>query len=236
MHVVLTPAFYAAYPDGIFGMLIVRGCANRPRALAITSEERAVEARLRSQFPGDTIEAHPIARAYAQYFRRYGGRYPVVHQAKTVLAGRPIESNSALVEAMFTAELDSLILTSGHDLQALQSPLVVDVAVAGDAYTKLSGKDQMLKMGDMVVRDAEGIIASVVHGPDARTRLQRETTAALFGAWCPVGITSSTVEGHLARLAELIRQEWPDAAVEAPEVGQKPNAITRVREGGPGWT
>ena len=221
MQVVLTPAFYAAYPDGIFGMLIVRGSPNRRRALAITLEERAVEARLRLQFPGETIEAHPIARAYAQYFRRYGGRYPVVHQAKTVLTGRPIESNSALVEAMFTAELDSLILTSGHDLQTLRGPLTVDVAVAGDAYTRLSGKDQMLKAGDMVVRDAQGIIASVAHGPDARTRLQPETNAALFGAWCPVGIAPSIVEAHLARLAALIRQEWAEAAVEAPELWYK---------------
>jgi DNA/RNA-binding domain of Phe-tRNA-synthetase-like protein len=218
MQVLLTPAFYTAYPDGIFGLLIVRGCPNRPRALAIAPEERAVEARLRGQFPGETIEAHPIARAYAQYFRRYGGRYPVVHQAKTVLAGRPIESTSALVEAMFTAELDSLILTSGHDLQALRGPLTVDVAVAGDAYTKLSGKDQMLKAGDMVVRDAQGIIASVVHGPDARTRLHLETNAALFGAWCPVGIPPSIAEAHLAKLAALIRQEWPEAAVEASAV------------------
>ncbi len=214
MKIALTPAFCSAYPDGIFGVLIARGCVNRPQALGIAADKRAVEERLRERFPGETIDADPVARAYAQYFRRYGGRYPVVHQAKTVLAGRSIEGNSALVEAMFTAELNSLVLTSGHDLHALRFPLAVDVVVAGDAYTRLSGKDQMLKAGDMIVRDAEGIIASVAYGPDDRTRLRPDTDAALFGAWCPVGIDPMIAEAHLEKLAALLKQEWPGSTVD----------------------
>jgi DNA/RNA-binding domain of Phe-tRNA-synthetase-like protein len=177
-----------------------------------------VEARLRERFPGDTIDADPIGQAYARYFRRYGGRYPVVHQAKTVLTGRPIESGSALVEVMFTAELDSLILTSGHDLHTLRGPLAVDTAVAGDVYTRLSGKDQMLRSKDMVVRDAEGIIASVAYGPDARTRLREDSSAAFFGAWCPVGIPVAAVQAHLEQLAALLRREWPEAVIEALQI------------------
>lgn len=214
MNIDLTPTFRAVYPDGVFGVLIARGCTNRPQTLAIAGDKRAIEGRLRDRFPGDTIDADPVSQAYAQYFRRHGGRYPVVHQAKTVLAGRSIESNSALVEAMFTAELDSLVLTSGHDLGALRFPLAVDVAVAGDAYTMLSGKYRALKAGDMIVRDAEGIIASVAYGPDDRTRLRSDTDAALFGAWCPVGIPPMIAEAHLERLAALLRQEWPTSTVE----------------------
>jgi len=155
-----------------------------------------------------------VAQAYAGYFRRFGSRYPVVHQAKTILAGRPIESPSALVEAMFTAEVDSLVLTSGHDLDVLAGSLTVDVARDGDRYTKINGKEQALKPGDMVVRDAEGVIASVLYGPDFRTRLREESSAALFGAWCPVGLTAAAAEVHLDFLAALLRQEWPDAAIE----------------------
>jgi DNA/RNA-binding domain of Phe-tRNA-synthetase-like protein len=214
MKIAITPTFCSAYPEGIFGVLIARGCANRPQTLSIAEDKRAVEGRLREKFPGEAIDADPVARAYAQYFRRYGGRYPVVHQAKTVLAGRSIESSSALVEAMFTAELDSLVLTSGHDLGSLRMPLAVDVSLAGDVYTTLSGKDRVLKAGDMVVRDAEGIIASVGYGPDDRTRLRPDTNAALFGAWCPVGIAPTVVEAHLETLAALLKQEWPASTVE----------------------
>ena len=66
----------------------------------------------------------------------------------------------------------------------------------------------------MIVQDAEGIIASVAYGPDDRTRLRPDTDAALFGAWCPVGIDPMIVEAHLERLAAVLRQEWPASIVE----------------------
>ena len=214
----LTPAFCLAFPSGLFGALVVRGCPNRKRAAALDAEKRAVEARLRERFGVVGIDGDPVARAYAEHFRRHGTRYPVVHQAKAILQGRSIESPSALVEAMFTAELDSLILTSGHDLESLSSPLRVDVALEDDVYTKLSLKGQTARRGDMIVRDLEGIIASVVYGPDHRTRLREETTDALFGAWCPLGLTAAAVGAHLETLAALMRREWPDAAIDPPRI------------------
>lgn len=218
MQVELTPAFHAAFPEGIFGSLVVAGCPNRPRATGIQTDARGIAGRLRERFPAEAIDADPIARAYAGYFRRCGGRYPVVHQAKAILAGRPVENPSALVALMFTAEMTSLLLTSGHDLRALAEPLRVDVAQAGETYTKLSGKTQALKPGDMVVRDAEGVIASVFYGPDLRTRLRPDSDAALFGAWCPIGIPPEAVDAHLDTLAALVRQEWPGATVARPGI------------------
>lgn len=214
----LTAAFRAAFPQGVFGMLVVRQCPNRPHVTSIGEELRAIESSLRSRYPGDAIDTDPTARAYAGHFRRYGGRYPVVHQAKTILSGRPIESPSALVTAMFAAEVESLVLTSGHDPDSLRGPLRVDVSVDGDAYTKLSGKEQGLRPGDMIVRDDEGIIASVIHGPDHRTRLRGESRTAMFGAWCPVGVVPSAVDSHLSSLARLVRLEWPGAVVEPPRI------------------
>jgi DNA/RNA-binding domain of Phe-tRNA-synthetase-like protein len=218
IEITLTAEFRAAFPGGVFGALTVRGCPDGAGADGLVAETRAVASRLRARFPGETIETDPVARAYAAYFRRHGARYPVVHQAKTVLAGRPIESPQALVLAMFAAELDSLVLTSGHDLDALQGPLHVDVARDGDVYTKISGKPQAVRPGDMVVRDREGIIACVVHGPDHRTRLSPSSTAALFGAWCPVDLSAAVAEAHLAALAGLIRRQWPDAVIDPPRV------------------
>ena len=218
MRIELTPAFQTAFPEGVFGALAVRDCLNRPRAAAIVPDQREVEGRLRARFPDEAIHADPVALAYAAYFRRFRERYPVVHQAKTVLAGRSIESPSALVAAMFTAELDSLVLTSGHDLHVLQSALRVDVARENDRYTKLSGKAQPLRAGDMVVRDAAGIIASVLYGPDQRTRLREDSADALFCAWCPLGVPVAMVEAHLGMLAALVRREWPEGVVEDAQI------------------
>jgi DNA/RNA-binding domain of Phe-tRNA-synthetase-like protein len=164
------------------------------------------------------MDEDPVARAYAAYFKRYGQRYPVTHQARTILSGRPIESPSALVTAMFTAEIDTLVLTSGHDLDILAGPLTVDVCREGERYSKINGKEQTLAPGDMVVRDAEGVIASVVYGPDFRTRFRETTQAALFGAWCPAGLTRESAAGHLQALAALVRLEWPAAVIDVPRL------------------
>jgi hypothetical protein len=58
----------------------------------------------------------------------------------------------------------------------------------------------------------------VLYGPDHRTRLRAESRAALFGAWCPVGLTVATAEAHLAALARLLQREWPDALIDPPRV------------------
>jgi DNA/RNA-binding domain of Phe-tRNA-synthetase-like protein len=218
VRVELSDRFRAAFPAGLFGVLVCRGCPNRPRAAALEGSRRAVETRLRERFAARPIEADPVASAYAAYFKRHGQRYPVTHQARTVLGGRPIESRFALVEVMFTAELDSLVLTSGHDLFALAPDLLVDVARPGETYLRINGQEQALIPGDMVVRDALGVIACVLYGPDFRTRLREDSRDALFGAWCPEGLEPQVVGDHLRSLAALVRLEWPAAQVAEPRV------------------
>jgi hypothetical protein len=76
----------------------------------------------------------------------------------------------------------------------------------------------MLRAEDMIVRDAEGIIASVAYGPAERTRLRLDSDAAFFGAWPPVGITAGAVTAHLEKIAALLRREWPGVTVDAPKI------------------
>jgi DNA/RNA-binding domain of Phe-tRNA-synthetase-like protein len=212
VQITVADGFRVRHPGGVFGALAVRHCPNRPRPLALEARFRAIEERVRRAGPAG-LEAHPVARAYAAYYRPSGTRYPVIHQARSILAGRRIESGSALVAAMFAAEVDSLVLTSGHDLTALAGPLTVDVAAAGERYVKLNGREQVVLAGDMVVRDGGGMIACVLYGPDARTRLHAQSADALFGAWAPQGVPAEVVGVHLDGLAALVHLEWPQAVV-----------------------
>ncbi len=69
--------------------------------------------------------------AYAAYYRRFGKSYHVIAQLESVARkGRDIPSVASLVEAMFMAELESLILTAGHDLDTLELSLTATVPVA----------------------------------------------------------------------------------------------------------
>ncbi len=58
----------------------------------------------------------------------------------------------------------------------------------------------------------------MLYGPDLRTRIRPESSAVLFGAWCPTDLTVAVVERHLTTLAGLLRRQWPDATIEDPGI------------------
>ena len=62
-----------------------------------------------------------MIQAYAAYYERFNKTYHVQLQLESVaLKGKSIPRVSALVEAMFMAELENLLLTAGHDLDVVQ--------------------------------------------------------------------------------------------------------------------
>jgi DNA/RNA-binding domain of Phe-tRNA-synthetase-like protein len=90
----------------------------------------------------------------------------------------------------------------------------VGVALGNERYTTLNGREQVLKAGDMMMEDAEGIISSVLYGPDRRTRILPGTTAVLFAVYAPAGIGETAVRGHLEDIRAGVLLIAPDARTE----------------------
>ena len=104
--------------------------------------------------------------AYIDYYRAHGKTYHVKAQWESVaIKGKPIPGRAALVEAMFMAELENLVLTAGHDISKLVPPVRVDVTRDGDHYVLMNGSERDLEAGDMMMADGEAIISSVLYGP-----------------------------------------------------------------------
>jgi DNA/RNA-binding domain of Phe-tRNA-synthetase-like protein len=191
------------------------GVAN-PEGHPLLERRRAeLEAQLRSRYAGldrAGLKALPVLQAYAAYYKRFGKTYHLQLQLESVvLKGRPIARAAALVQAMFTAELDSLLLTAGHDLAALRGRLSAEAASGQESYTLLGGQPQQLKAGDMCIRDQEGILSSVLYGPDQRTRLTARTTGVLYTVYVPAGIQRQAVMEHLERLQADVLLAAPSA-------------------------
>ena len=92
------------------------------------------------------------------------------------------------------------------------------VAEGAEHYLRLNGQEQQLKPGDMMIADVEGVISSVLYGPDYRTRLTSETRQALFTVYAPPGISEQAVAEHLQDIQENVLLIAPGAKVEAQEV------------------
>jgi DNA/RNA-binding domain of Phe-tRNA-synthetase-like protein len=212
----VSDAFRSVWPEARLGVLFMSGAANPADHQGLDERKKELEETLRRRHAGwdrQRLKEIPVAAAYAAYYRRFGQSYHVLLQLESVaLKGRHLPSIAALVETMFMAELASLILTAGHDGASLAQPLMLDVASGGERYTGLNGKEMTCTRGDMMIRDAAGVISSVLHGPDSRTRITPRTTSVLFTAYAPEGVREDEVRGHLQTIEGLVRLISPEAA------------------------
>ena len=156
--------------------------------------------------------------AYEGYYRRFRKTYHVALQLESVIwKGRPIPSVSALVKAMFMAELSNMLLTAGHDLAKVSLPIRIDVGRDEEEYTALDGQQRAVKEGDMLISDTLGVISSILGGPDQRTSISAGTTDLLFTVYAPPGIGRSGVQAHLADVKRYVEVVAPEAVTESME-------------------
>ncbi len=191
--------------------------SNPPRHEELEKRKGELEDRLRRRYAGQdraTLLQDPILRAYDAHYRRFKKTYHVQLQLESILfKGKSIPAVAALVEAMFMAEMETLLLTAGHDLDAIRGPLTLDVARGTESYVLLRGEPQIPKAGDMMIRDQEGIVSSIVYGPDQRTQIGSKTRNAVFTVYAPDGIGVQAVERHLTEIQHNVQVIAPAAQV-----------------------
>jgi DNA/RNA-binding domain of Phe-tRNA-synthetase-like protein len=193
---VATDAWKSGFRGAVVGSLVMREVHSPKESTALEAEKRRLEEQLRAGVskPG----TDQIVRAYVDYYRAHGQTYHVKAQLESVARkGKSIPSRAALVEAMFMAELENMILTAGHDLDAVAPPVRVDVTSDGARYVLLNGAEAVLECGDMMMADGAGIVSSVLRGPDRRTRITPHTRSVLFAAYAPAGVGEHVVQAHL---------------------------------------
>src|SRR5215207_6478646 len=218
----VTSAWKAAYAEALAGVLVMRDVSDPAHHPELEHRKVALEEELRARFSGQdraTIVSHPVLQAYNDYYRQFKKTYHIQLQLESIVwKGKSIPSVAALVEAMFMAEMQDMLLTAGHDLDALSLPLKLDVATGTERYTLLRGAEQMLKAGDMMIGDREGIISSIVYGPDQRTQITPATRNVVFTVYAPPGIDEQTVTEHLQNIQKNVMTFAPTAQVELLKV------------------
>ena len=195
----VTTEWRNAYPGACVGVLAVDGVVNPEFDERLEARKGELEERLRAQYrTRDDLLACEAVASYREYYKRFGKTYPVLLQMESVaVKGKSFPRTAALVEAMFMAEVKNGLLTAGHDRELVEAPLILDVAVDGESFTGIGGREQDTKAGDMLMRDRAGIVSSVLCGPDNRTRITAATTRALFVVYVPPGVDRLLAERHL---------------------------------------
>jgi DNA/RNA-binding domain of Phe-tRNA-synthetase-like protein len=213
-----TAEWRTAHPGAVIGLLELSGVENTGSSARLNERKREIEASLRERYRNFTRQellALPVMAEYDRYYARFNKTYHVQLQLESiVLKGKHLPNVSPAVDANFMAELETLILTAGHDSQKLRGPIAIDVSGEGAQMTQMSGVSRAIRAGDMIMRDADGIRCSIIYGQDARSPITPETSRVLYVAYAPPGIAAEIVEGQLRRIEDNLRLFSADVTVE----------------------
>lgn len=203
-------------------MLEVSGVDNTAPSPMLNEQKRQTEARLREKYAGFTrpdFLALPAMAAYEKYYKRFGKTYHVLLQLESIaLKGKNLPNVSPLVDANFSAEVETLVLTAGHDVAKLREPVVIDTAKDGDEQTQMNGAAKPIYPNDMIMRDAEGVCCSIIYGQDHRSPISSATTHALYVAYAPIGVGPELVMEHLRQIETSVRLFAPNVVLEQMRV------------------
>ena len=137
---------------------------------------------MRQRYQGFTRQeflALPVMADYDRYYKRFNKTYHVQLQLESiVLKGKPLPDVSPAVDANFMAEVETLILTAGHDGENLGGPIVIDVSRDGEQMTQMNGSVQAARADDMIMR-AAGEPGSIIYGQAAVADLPGDLAGAL---------------------------------------------------------
>jgi DNA/RNA-binding domain of Phe-tRNA-synthetase-like protein len=213
-----TDDWRAAHPGAFIGLLEASGIANDRPCPALDTRKREIEAGVRARYGGLTrrdLLALPVMAAYDAHYKRFNKTYHVQLQVESIaLKGRSLPNVSPAVDANFAAEVETLVLTAGHDVDRLQGTIQMDVSRAGDQMVQMNGTVKDLRPGDMIMRDARGISCSIIYGQDNESPISPRSTRVLYVAYAPAGVAAGRVELQLRLIEENLRLCSPAAVVE----------------------
>jgi DNA/RNA-binding domain of Phe-tRNA-synthetase-like protein len=204
-----TNEWRTSHPGAIIGLLEISGAGGLLSSPELEARKRELESDLRQRYQGFTRKvflALPILSAYDRYYNRFDKTYHVQLQVESiVLKGKSLPNVSPLVDANFMAEMETFVLSAGHDAAKLVEPVVMDVSREGDSMTQMNGTPKIIRAGDMVMRDAGGLACSILYGQDNRSPISPDTSHVLYVAYVPPGVPVESVEAHLRRIEANVR-------------------------------
>jgi DNA/RNA-binding domain of Phe-tRNA-synthetase-like protein len=213
-----TAEWRTTHPGAIIGILEISGVDNTHTSPQLDEQKRETETRLRENYKGFTRQdflSLPVMSAYDQYYKKFNKTYHVQLQVESiVLKGKSLPDVSPLVDSNFIAEVETLILTAGHDVVKLHGSISMDVSREGDQITQMNGAAKVIRAGDMIMKDANGICCSIIYGQDNRSPISSETSHVLYVAYAPAGVSAEVVDSQLGRIEENVRLFSPNANVE----------------------
>lgn len=182
-----TESYRAAYPDVGFGLVLLRECVNPENPEGFDAYKRKLLRKMRKR---ETLaEITRRIETYEGHFNGFGHPCPLPgHLKRTINSGFP--RYNLLVDSHFLAEMCAGILVAVTDFDRFEGGLTLDLAEEGELCHGMGGRELKTKKGEIVLRDEKDIVCVLCQGADEKTRIQPDTSNALFYAYGVPGVDS----------------------------------------------
>ncbi len=139
---------------------------------------------------------------FASWFGAAGHACPLPAQLERATQ-QGLSTISGPVDALMYCELTSGILMGVQNLDAIRGDVLFDFAAKGEKFdgfrTTVTCAD-----GEPVVRDQEGIVASVFQGPDRRTSITPDTERLLFYVFDSPSLAATAFDSGVAAVMNVM--------------------------------
>ena len=214
----ISDTWRSTHRGAALGVLTMRDVQPRGDYAQFNHKKNSLQDELRERYQGkdrSEIIKVPEMQAYASYYKRFKKTYHLLLQLESIThKNKSIPHGPLLVQAMFMAELNSLLLTAGHDLDQTRGQISLDSSTGEETYTLLRNEEVNCKSGDMAMSDEQGVFCTVIYGQDFRTRITKQTKNVLYAVYVPPGIAAEVIEKHLSDLEDNVQLISPEAETE----------------------
>ncbi len=222
LHITATQRWRETHPGALIGLLEISGVRNADPASTLDEAKRRIEAEVRARyadFSRQDFKSLPVIAVYQDYYKRFKKTYHVLQQVESVaLKGRSLPTVSPLVDANFAAEIETLLLTAGHDVAKLNGEITIDIAEQGESITKMAGASKALYADDMVMRVGAEVVCSIIYGQDNASFITPQTEHVLYVTYAPAGVTEDDIRRHHAAIGNHVRLFAQNAIVEQDSI------------------
>jgi DNA/RNA-binding domain of Phe-tRNA-synthetase-like protein len=211
-----------SFPGAHIGFLLIENINNAIRFASLEERKKKIELSVREKYAGytraDLLQLNPLS-AYKRYYKKFDNTYHVQLQLESVAhKGKSLPNVSPLVDAAFASEMETLLLTAGHDADLLDGRISVDVTSGTEIFVQMNGKSRTVKANDMMMKDESGVVCTILHGQDKRTPISPLTRRVLYVTYVPEGIIDDAVHSHLNTLKANVLLFAPESEVKYQEV------------------
>ena len=199
----ITDAYRQRFPGLAFGIGTIQDCTyfEKNDSFKLYKREHLRKMKRRANL----VQIEDRLNLYDRFFKEWDYGCPLPgHFKRTIEMGFPIVN--LYIDAHIMAEMYHGILMAIQDLDCFKGEWRLDLASQGETFKGVSGRMILCKEGEIILRDADGIVCSLFQGPDFRTRVEMSSKNIVVYIFTATGIEEEQVTHGLQLALDILEK------------------------------